>query len=438
MQYDLNDLLIKPSSNEEEKYCKKYNIHIRRLENGATILGIPCKKDFTSWAQIKYEFLEGAYGNKPGSVHLLEHFINKKTKRTANENSLNIGAYTNLTEIGEEVSGIANPAALDYGVWTILDQIRKSLESPLINVDNIEKTLETERDVIKAEIQKRDSDQNFQISKHFNHVVFSKENPLHDVSLITGTEKDLNKLSSDMLKDIERRILIAKNLLISFYTEGDLSIADVIEKELENSFSDFPTDEKEGLNRRLLEKINPNLLPGSTYSQDSGIKNGIITTEFVWTLNHKFPSDKHLGLLLLYKIIATELFLYSRKMGWGYFTDTILTRPTNNLVLLRLRIDARKDNQKELLKGIKEVLLSIKKVSQSVVENEKKRQKAIPINAVARLSWIVNGIKDYGAMIDADKVRDNKLGVTPQILNELVDELISIPPTIIVTGDINY
>ena len=144
--------------------------------------------DSVHWAKIKWEFSEGAYGNFPGSVHFLEHFINKKARPIAHENSLDIKAWTSQLEVGEVISGVANPNVMNYGIWPVLKEIRTALESPLTTVPDIEKSIETEKEVIKAEIKHMTSDHEFQIGKHSRQVIYSQDNPLVDNPTVTGTE----------------------------------------------------------------------------------------------------------------------------------------------------------------------------------------------------------------------------------------------------------
>src|SRR5258708_3827320 len=439
MQNSINNFLIELNSENEKLYCKKYNIELQRLENGITILGIPCRKDFTSFAHIKYEFSEGSYGNQAGAVHFLEHFINKKARPIAQRNGLNIRAWTSQIEIGEEISGVANPEFKNYGAWTVLQEIRKALEAPLDTVGDLEKSIETERKVIKAEIKRVDGNHDYHVAKHFRKVIYSKENPLYDLRHTTGTEEDVDKLTTEILKDTEKGVLIPKNLLISFYTEGDLSIAKNITEEIEKLYLDFPRVDKDKNNfdKRLLEKISEDIKPGKEYRYDSKLKNGIITTNFAWIFKTNLSDPKYFAQKLLKDAIITELFAYSRRMGWGYFTTANVIRPTDNLGIIALRVDLRKDDKKELLGGIKEVLLAVKNQTKPIVENENKRQTPTEVNSMERLSLAVNGIKEYEAMIDADEVRKMMLKVTATDLNNLIDEMLSTNPAMIVTGDLS-
>lgn len=74
----MSDVFIEPNSLEEKSYCKKHNIILSRFDNGIVLVGINCFKDFSAFSEINFEFQEGAFGNKIGTVYLLEHLLHKK------------------------------------------------------------------------------------------------------------------------------------------------------------------------------------------------------------------------------------------------------------------------------------------------------------------------------------------------------------------------
>lgn len=434
----LNNLLIKNNSTDEKEYCKKYGIELHKLDNGITIVGMSCGVDFTNWARIYWEFSEGAYGNPSGSVHFLEHFFNKKIRLLAERNSLKLIAQTNKQETRETVSGIANPNIEDYGLWIVLDGIRKTLEDPLKNLNDIEKEIETERNIIKSEIQGRSTNHNYHVDNNFCKTIYDQDNPFFDISTTAGLKEDLDKITIENLIKIQEKVLVPKNLLISIYSEGDPSILNKLIIRLRDQYSNFPRSEKpkNTVNRKLLEKINTKLMVENKYKFDTNIKNGIITNQFNWIFKHKFGTKKYFSLKYLKNIISTELFNYSRKNGWGYFTEVGIARPTDDMAILNLRVDVKKDNNKNLDSGITEILSSIKTITKNAVELEHKRQLATPFNVQDRFDWVVHGIKMYREIIDADKIRKGMLSVTSEDLDNLLDEVISIQPVTIVTGDL--
>jgi len=439
MSPKVSDLLIKPKGKQEELFCKKYNINLIRLDNGITIVGIPCKIDSTAWAKIKWEFPTGAYGNQAGIVHFLEHFINKSIRQVAERNSLQVNAFTSQLELGEEVSGIANPHVQDYGIWPILGKIRKSLGSPLNTVEFLDKEIESERQVINSEIRTVEAEQDFQVGKNFRKIVYAPENPLYDVPTVPGEEKDLDNVTQDFLRKAEEKVFIPDRLLISFYSEGDLSISKKITEKLRNLFFSFPRSgvKRDKLDKKLLDKINPDFKPRSVYSYNTNLRNGIVTTEFVWVLKNKFPTPPYFALRLLAPIIGTDLFIYARKRGWSYFTRVEVVRPSDNIAFLVLRIDSKKGDKTNFSEGIKEIVTNVNKSTQEICDMERKKQKAVPISIAARLSWIVDGLKDHNAMIDVDKIKPLFMNVEPQHIKNLIERVLLVKPVTIITGDLD-
>ena len=198
-----NGMLIRKGSIEETEYCKKYGIELHKLDNGIVIVGMSCGMDFINWARIYWEFSEGAYGNPAGSVHFLEHFFNKRIRLLAERNSLKLIAQTNKQETRETISGIANPNVVDYGLWVVLDGIRKSLEAPLNNLDDVVKDIETERNIIKSEIQGRSTNHNYHIDNNFCKTIYDTKNPFSDISTTAGSVEDLDKITISQLKKIQ-------------------------------------------------------------------------------------------------------------------------------------------------------------------------------------------------------------------------------------------
>lgn len=436
---NMNDILIRTGSKEESQYCQKYGIEIIKLENGITIIGMSCGMDFTNWARIYWEFYEGSYGNQAGTVHFLEHFFNKKIRSQAEHNSLKISAHTSNIEIRETVSGIANPNMEDYGIWVVLYGIRQTLESPLKNIANIEKDLETERQVIKSEIQGRITNHNYHVDTNFLKTFYDPSNPFFDTPTVPGSEEEVDKIKLPDLKKVENKILIPKNLLISVYVEGDRTILKKLIMTLKQQYMEFPRGDKERHEPtlKLQSKLNPKLILGDVYKFDTKIKNGIVSNMFNWIFEYKFGSKKYFALRLLNNLLATQLLAHSRKKGWGYFTEVGIARPTDDIAILNMRIDIKNDKTIDFESGIKEIVETIKTNTKNAIEMERRRQLATPITVQDRFDWAGHGIKVYGEIIDADKIREGMLSVTSSDLDKILDEILATKPVTIVTGDLD-
>lgn len=434
-----NNIFLRNGSKEEKFYCKRYGIELHRIDNGITIVGISCHIDFTNWASINWDFFEGAYGNVPGSVHFLEHFFNKKIRSLAERNALKINAQTSNIEVKEIVSGIANPKVKDYGIWTVLDGIKNALESPLDNLIDIEKELETEKQVIKSEIQGRITNHNYHVNSNFCKTIYDPINPFFNIDNITGSEKDVDSIKIEDLRKIKNKVLVPKNLLISIYSEGDSSILKELVKILKIQYSNFSNSSKpkNKSTLKLQSKLNKKLKVNNDYKFETNIKNGIITHQFNWIFKYKFGLEKYFSLQLLKSSLQSELFAYSRKNGWGYFTEVDVTNPTDDISILKLRVDIKKDLILNIKPEINKILNQVKTRTTDIIELEYKRQLATSINVRYRFNQIINGLEIYNKIIDSDVMRQNTLALTSHNLDNLIDEIISTPPITIITGDLS-
>lgn len=431
-------MFIEPSSLQERKYCKKYNISIKRLKNGMTIIAIPQIVPDLAWVRINWRFPYGSWKHKPGIVHFLEHMINKTAMPIAQENSLYLNAYTSSIEIGEVLEGIANPAVQDYGVWPILEAIRKRLESPVKYLKNPQQTVNSEKEVVKAEIKMRYGEHNWHVSRHFLETLFSTQNPLSENAI--GTIDDIDKIDLETIQEIESDIFLSKGTVVSIYSSGSLKVNRVLTNRIEKLFSDFPLrkgKEEYAVKKTDLEKLNPSFKQGKTYLKNTGLNNDIITTEYVWVLKFKAFSKGYFATSMLLEELRSRLHNLSREQGWGYYTEVIFDMQSLNLPILTFRVDTRKEYKPDIVNGIKQILESFNHDDLGKIQNkEEKKQRATPITAHDRLSWIVQPLKTLDKIVDADMVRKATLGLTVKDYQRALTKLKSIEPAILVTGDL--
>ncbi len=443
MKYKLSDVSIKPNSKRERQYCRKHNIELRRLANGITIAAIPFVAEDMAFAKIDWQFPVGAYLNPPGSVHFFEHFFNKKVMKAAVKNSIDVNAYTSQISVVEMAKGICNPDVDDFGIWEMLLPIRNALETPITK----ESEIESEKQVIADEIRRNKNDHERQTGMHFLEVMYAKDNPLVNSPIVTGEEKYLEKITFEVLESMVNKILIPDGLLISVYTEGKRESAKLLTEKIVKLFKAFPRNEAKSQKAdiKLRDKINPDFKAGEVYVKDTGINNKRISFEFVWVFNIKFPDPARFAVRRIVPPLYANLHEYSRMAGWGYYTDVFVDRPSDNLLILTIRVDTNKIAepekfaQEKLWPAIKEHV--VKKVDEKVIEEiyelEDKKQRAIPIRTVDRLDWMISGLSEDGKMIDADVVQKIHLQIKPKHMNRYIKDLLTIKPAVIITGDLS-
>jgi hypothetical protein len=443
MNQKLKDVLILPNSLEEKNYCIKYGIQLRRLINGITIVGIPSETEGGVFASISWRFPSGSYKNPAGQVHFFEHFFNKKLRDLATWNNVNVSASTSILELSEEAKGIANPEVSDFGIWKILKPIRESLEQPIDDTTNIE----GEKDVIKDEIRTQKADHYYYVDRLWRDVLYSKDNPYYNSPPVAGNEEDVENITKTSLKKLMNKILIPDGLLIRVYTEGKKENATILCNEIENLFLDFPRikSKHKKFNRALLDKMNLDFKPGKIYLKNTGLKNKKVTTDFVWILKTNYPDVAHFALARLDDLIYLKVHEESRLKGWGYYTNVYRTTPAEKLTIFTIRVDRHNENDPE--KFAKEVLLPsiknsiLKGISKKTIEEfcslEVKKQIAIPIRPYDRLDRAMSGLEDYGAMLNADKLKLIYKNIKPKHFEDWLTELSNTEPAILITGDLN-
>src|SRR5260221_241797 len=403
---------------------------------------MPCRMDNTAFAEIEWQFQIGAYSNPPGQVHFFEHFINKKIRSLAEQNDVHLRASTSQTELNESIKGTANPNSTDYGIWQILPFIRKSLENPL---PENEKDIENEKKVVADEIRRYDRDHDFLVGKHFREKIYAKENPYRNEPAVTGTKEDLEKIKLSSLKKLAKKVLIPDGLLINIYTEGGAQNTKMLSDKVESLFEDFPREDKKHLKQdlKIREKMNPDFKSGQISISDTHLNNGQVTTQFAWIFEREFPTVSYFSLKDLSILLDLTLHEYSRKVGWGYYTASYIVTPGDNKSIFVLRVDTgEQSDPKKFAEGIlKEILknvIPIKKERLKLAnEIEIRRQKAVPLNNRDRLSWVFDGIKDHGQIIDAGKIREIRTKVGFKDLQDWIDILLSVPPAILITGNLS-
>jgi predicted Zn-dependent peptidase len=305
--------------------------------------------------------------------------------------------------------------------------------------------IEKEKDVVIDEIRRRARDHDFLAADHFRKTVFAKNNPLRDEPSVGGDADGIRNIKLEDLKKVSQDVLIPDGLLINVYTEGEIENASLVSRELKRLFEDFPRNEAkhQEIPRELRELINPEFKPGMVSLVNTKLNNGIITTNFVWVVVRKFPDVTYFALKDLSAILDTRLFEHSRKEGWGYHTSVQISTMADNKSALVLRVDTgKKENIEEYAESVlkKAIIEDILPVSRERLELANKlellRQKAVPLSNKSRLDWMVEGIKDYGKIFDADKVRKIIEQVQAKDLQYWVNLLINTPPAILITGDL--
>jgi|GEM_PF-4669852 len=432
----MSDVFIEPNSLEEKSYCKKHNIILSRFDNGIVLVGINCYKEFSAFTEMNFEFQEGAFGNKIGAVHLLEHLLHKKLFEYSSINNINLGAYTTYFTVVLTLEGISNPKIKDFGIWPVLEKTKETLFNAPIMSNKNEKEMQSEIQVIKAEIKEKENNYNFEAAKNFSKFMFAKNNPLHDISAIAGDEKSLEKIKIKDLVKVHEKITSYTDLIISFYSLGKLTIQKQIYSYCENLFLRLPNRKKNvfKVDKSILEEINPDAKPGVFRHYPSKISKDIAVYYFSWIIDLDTYSRAYFAVNMLSIIISRVLHKYSRTKGWGYtdyssFKNLYLKKQIFSIVVI-----SKKGNQSPTKADIRKIFELTKKEIPDFILQERKRQLATPIDVYDRFSWIKGGIGEFGAIINIDKIRKTKISLSEKDYYSIFDKITSVEPIVVVTG----
>lgn len=433
-------------SRKEQEYLGRHGIELIRLGDGITIVAVPYEVSDLAEASIRWIFPAGSFFDPPGKEglhHFLEHFFNQALWEQAKKHDVFLQASTSQLMMSEYAEGTANPSVVDYGIWPMLPEIRRALAAPLKTMKNTQRSFENEKNVILAEIQEEHASHDRQVSRFFRETIWSPSNP--ESSNILGTSESLARITvPDFLSLIETS-LIPQDLIISILTKGKVQTNHVLAESIIRLFEEFPrgTQKRPVFDWFSLETLNPNLEAGKFYEKDTGLKNGLVTFTFAWPLETEPYTTSYFALDRLSNELGARLFMTSRAKGWSYSVRSGLDTPGESTSVFTLEIDSPKPKDirnfaKKLLSEIRQDVLG--SVDSREIERishiESKRQKAIPIPVATYQEWILRGLRRYGKIIDADKIKEIYSQITPEHLSTWLEKILSQEPVFLIVGEL--
>ncbi len=434
------------SERDEWSYLGRNHAEIRRLKNGATILGMTQRSDDEAQVSVRYTYSSGAYFDpkgKSGLHHLLEHLVSKRPYEVASKFDAQYGAATSphMTQYG--LNGILNPQIEGYGVLPALPLLHTQAARPIDTIGNLQSAIETEIGVILGEIKESKSRHEDQLSRALCRVLFDPENPIN--TNVPGTYEDLLSITPEDVVEISNRVFSPDNLVITVFGKGKEENTSLVVDQIEDSTKGLPESKVRhpSVDRALFDLIHPDFKPGSIYTYDTGMQTGMVTVLFVWNIASPENSTESMASIRLMENAQLNLHSFFRDEGLGY-SSSVNSDCAGQYVTqsLRLNIPARQDIV-DFSKALAPQLQTsvFEKIKDSEIEHMleiyRKRQLATPIKADTRFNYLVNGILHYGKIIDADEMSRRSSAVTPSHLKEWRDTFLATPPAVLVVGDLS-
>jgi hypothetical protein len=433
------DVDIFVPKHEEEAYLASHGIEIRRLPNGAIISGATRMVEDASVSRVNMHFPSGSFAEpKHGINHFFEHIFANKPFKFAMRVDAQCSAETTADAIYITMQGIANPNVPGYGLLPVIPLVLDHVT----NVPQItQQELESEKGVIRGEIDMRRRDWDRLHNEILNGIIFGQNSP--SAYQPRGTEETLASITVDDVLEQHRNIFIPRGLDVRVYTEGSPATTDFLLNQFEERLDDFG-DPKKKPQYVPGEGLDPNFQPGNYYAEHVGYR-GAVNLSYHWLLDHVPYTTDAIAKDVVFNRISAKMLAHFREKGLGYdslpFVYTVgensslygymFVISTGSFDFQQFAEDYYSALRRDILRGFGDEELG------ELLDLNKMRLDAHPVAVEQRYQEAMNGIKDYGRVIDSDKVTGLQRRLTQANLKTAIEEIADTPPAIIAIGDLS-
>lgn len=428
-----------------DTYLNRHHLVYKKFKNGASILGGSGRDPNSATAEVDVSFATGSAFDQQdtiGELHFLEHLINKPLRTYAESIDVNLNASTSYYNMTEHMSGTLAPGIDGYGVHAITDKIMKRLENPTAGYDDLKATVDSEREIIKNEIDRNLADHNWHNRRHLLEAVLAPGNPI--LAETAGTHESLDRIDEAVLKRVAGEICTAPLLTAQVYNHGDPKTLDTYLKQLELLLEAYPTtDLKHHLDWTRLDQLRAD--KGDRIStHTTGLKNNYASITFVWHMDAVPFMLESTALNLYTSYLHEKVHKYAREHGIGY-----LAYAQNyglfekKLFVIQFDTSHKKEAdlrtlQKRIEGEMNEVLFSDDQAAFAhITQKEQKRQQANPIATDYCLWLLEKGLEWYDTVLDAAMLRERAKDVRASHISAWNEYLRTTPaPVITITGDL--
>jgi len=444
---NIKDILVSPD--EEEKYCQRNGLHLRRLNNGATVLTASRLVEDMKWGELEIFFPSGAYNDpvgKSGAHHLLEHLIMVgKIFPIADAANVLKNAGTNQRSITVMLEGSASPDSNDFGLWPVIQATKDVLAEPLGHHLNLEKAVEREKRVVLGEISEDEAKklQHDGIQERLITLDLFGENHPFMINVL-GLKEEMVSITPKELIDLSHRVFVPKNMVASGFTSGDRLLAASLANLLEDSFNNFPRagQQPNPDSFPLSQLTNPTLAPGQSFFYETGLGNKLVSAGFVWLFDIPNNSREQMVLFSLQSLISQNFFNLFRQEGWGYTASTSFrSLKDKTFYNFSFEVGKRLDIAQFLcLVHQRSMETVLRDVSEDAIEDcykkEKRFQEIEPVPRVAFFNHAVEGLRNFGHMIDYEKMLEMRKSVTIKDYRRCLERFLDQEPIVVAIGDL--
>lgn len=431
---------------QEERYLSDHHLQRIYLPNGAVIFAGTREVDDAAYADLELEFPRGSISDPPhkqGLVHIFEHLIANAPGKISRESDTRFNASTAFTTLGIQLSGIANPKVLKYGIWPVLPAIFRGIRATKVD----QQELEREKNIILEEVAGRVGDSSCAAWEHLMSVVYDPKNPTSHIR--EADQAQVKNVTLEDIKTLSGKILHPNGLIARIGVEGSKKITDALVRDFEENLSRIP-DKGEPLpeyDLACFDALNPATHPGQIYLKDPGIKDGLVTVYYTW-IGEVVPfSPQTFAETSFFNAFQNRAFSHLRKKGLAYYCQGIQYTPNETgknkifAVQLTLNKTGRIKNKIGLISSqLRDSVLS--KFTQDDLRDVRIRGKrstlATPISTSRRLRDCIQGFRLFNRRIINPEKVDQIFGqISLKQIKIAQEKLLDTPPVIVVSGDLN-
>lgn len=441
--FDANEYV---SLGNEEEYCRRNGMEIKRLSNGIVLVGIVRPVNDAFYANINFSFPTGSYldpSNKPGIHHLLEHMVSDGTIKEVEEHDVGADASTQTATIVVKAGGVANPRVQSYGMWRAIPFLAQALAHPLMGNGDIEALLAKEVAVVGEEIDRYHANPGYHARRTMQSFLFGRDNPLIENGL--GTKKGLSRISVSDIKALAERVFVPSGAIVSLFAEGNTEMFEMLMDQLGSVLVDFPRVDRKPflIDKDLYDQFNPDFAQGNSYTKGTRIKNKQTYVSYTWVMPKEVSPSASFALDRLLPRINQRFFNYMRSLGMVYEASANSSvHSKHTLVSMDFITGKRFKDIERVMQDLycrvkDEVFGSLRRDRLEWINaREREIQEAVILPAKNRLSLALEGLSEKGLIMDADVIKDFYKHFTTQDLQNWVDRLTSTPPAVFITGDV--
>ncbi len=412
------DLFIPPS--DETAYLQEHDIFLERLSNGAAIVTSPYLYQDAAQGYINLHFSSGALNDPPGKsglTHLIEHVISNEPGVFAHKSggASRYNAQTSAASLTVQMSGLANPTAeyRNTGIWplisVVVDRLKNST-SMKISGDLVATELRT----ISREIDMYGANHEHQVTQHLGRLIFGSGNAIN--TNVLGTLEDLSHISPEDVERMLQSLFSPIGLVARVETEEHkMPVHGIMHNEIKHLIEQLqiPQHQLPVLNTTAYELTNTEIIVGDYYEIDTKLGNRATTVCFAWPFLKDPQSQSTLALDLYISYVRGFLKEQSRAAGISYRANAYTVTPLERASIFVVRMDIekngnlKKDSQK-IERLLRQYVLGGHALSSfnEFIREQNHYRKALPLAKSCRAADAVDGLREFGRVINTDRIME--------------------------------